>query len=52
MIKQPQAKMCELCNHKISHHIHEGIRKCAHCDCSLSPAPRNNWWNRVINWLT
>ena len=52
MIKKPQSKMCDLCGHKLSHHVHEGINKCAHCDCSLSQAPGNKWWEKVISWLT
>jgi len=57
MIKQPEAKMCDLCGHLLRRHVHEGINKCAHCDCSLSQAPGdnspgNNWWTKVISWLT
>ena len=57
MIKQPQAKLCEFCGHKVSHHVHEGIDKCAHCNCStkvysLSQASGNSWWKKIINWLT
>jgi ribosomal protein L37AE/L43A len=56
MIKQPQAKLCEFCGHKVSHHVHEGIDKCAHCDCStkvysLSQASGNSWWKKIINWF-
>jgi len=50
MIKQPEAKMCDLCGHLLRRHVHEGINKCAHCDCSLSPAPSNSWWKRIFFW--
>jgi hypothetical protein len=32
--------------------VHEGINKCAHCDCSLSQASGNTWWKKIISWLT
>jgi ribosomal protein L37AE/L43A len=50
MIKQPEAKICDLCGHLLRRHIHEGINKCAHCDCSLSPAPSTSWWKRIFFW--
>jgi len=50
MIKQPEAKICDLCGHLLRRHVHEGIEKCAHCDCSLSPAPSNSWWKRIFFW--
>jgi|DEB0MinimDraft_6_1074348.scaffolds.fasta_scaffold74536_2 hypothetical protein len=50
-------KICEFCEHPISIHKYNGINQCALCECSLSQAPGdnspgNNWWTKVISWLT
>ena len=52
MIKKTIEKMCEFCGHALNIHKYNHINQCALCECSLSQAPRNKWWEKLISWLT